>query len=66
MKKNCKECPWVVKSTNNINFTNHAKQYNKAHNCHMIPGGNKKQLWNIKEDCICIGSKKNIKQRWMN
>lgn len=56
-KKPCKECPWVVKSQNNTNFTNHAKKWNKTHNCHMIDPSKRGGLWDTKKECQCVGNK---------
>jgi hypothetical protein len=39
IKKNCKECPWVVRNKNNDTIINHSKRLNKKHNCHMLITG---------------------------
>ena len=54
VKKQCKECPWKVKSQNNTSITTFAKKHNKQHNCHMVT----KNLWDVKEECMCVGSRK--------
>ncbi len=53
VKKHCKECPWKVKSSNNTSITTFAKKHNKQHNCHIIS----KNLWDVKNDCMCVGSR---------
>ena len=53
--KNCKECPWVVKSNNNKIVVNHSKRHNKKHNCHMSKG---LKLWDDNPTCQCYGNKK--------
>ena len=57
VKKQCKECPWTVKSQNNTSITTFAKKHNKQHNCHM----SSKDIWNVKEECMCVGSRKQIR-----
>ena len=54
---NCKECPWVNKTENNLKFIGYAKRHNKTHNCHMISPSKRGVVWDTKEDCICVGSK---------
>jgi len=55
--KPCKECPWVVKSQNNTTITNHAKKWNKTHNCHMIDPSKRGGLWDTNKERQCIGNK---------
>ena len=57
VKKQCKECPWKVKSQNNTSITTFAKKHNKQHNCHMVT----KNLWDVKEKCVCVGSRNQIR-----
>ena len=58
IKKSCKECPWVVSSRNNTSITNFAKKHNKTHNCHMVPPEKRGGLWDVKKECMCVGSRK--------
>jgi hypothetical protein len=54
IKKQCKECPWKVKSGNNTTITTFAKKHNKRHNCHMT---SPKSLWDVNDKCMCAGSR---------
>ena len=56
MKKQCKECPWVIKNNHNDMIVGFSKKMDKPHNCHMTNGG--KELWNLKEETKCIGRQK--------
>jgi len=56
-KKQCIECPWKVKSQNNTLLTTFAKKHNKQHNCHMIHPNKRGGLWDVKEECMCVGSR---------
>lgn len=60
MRGNCKECPWVVKSQNNLSITKHAQLYGKVHNCHMIAPEKRGDLWDTKKGCECIGARDTI------
>jgi len=59
MKNNCKECPWVVKSTHNSKWKSWISNLIKVgfrkdekHNCHMVA-----PVWgNITEKTMCKGS----------
>jgi hypothetical protein len=62
MKHKCKECPWVVKTQNNINLIKHSKQHNRSHNCHMVNYTKSGGLWDTKKEFECVGSLEN-KQR---
>ena len=58
IKKQCKECPWKVKSSNNTSITNFAKKHNKQHNCHMIDTSKRGSLWDVKDEKHqCVGNK---------
>jgi len=56
IKKNCKECPWVVRNKNNDTIINHSKRLNKKHNCHMLITGTNKKLWTLDPEFECFGS----------
>jgi hypothetical protein len=60
VKKQCKECPWKVKSNNNTTITTFAKKHKKQHNCHMV---SPKNLWDVNEECMCAGSRKQKKNK---
>ena len=60
VKKSCKECPWVVKNSHNKRMVDFAKKHKKQHNCHMLPSDKRGFLWNVKEECMCAGSRKHI------
>jgi hypothetical protein len=62
IKKHCKECPWKVKSQNNTSITEFAKKHNKQHNCHMIDPSKRGSLWDVKEECMCAGSRKQMEE----
>ena len=53
----CKECPWVVRNQFNDMIIKHSKQYDKSHNCHMIPQQKRGDLWDVKEKTKCVGRK---------
>lgn len=57
MQKNCKECPWNVKSKNNTIFTEHSIRHNKKHNCHMIPSEKIGNVWDCNGKYQCVGNK---------
>jgi hypothetical protein len=60
VKKQCKECPWKVKSQNNTSIMEFSKKHNKQHNCHMIDPSKRGGLWDVKEECMCAGSRKQM------
>lgn len=58
LKKPCKECPWVVRNKHNDTIVNHAKKWNKTHNCHMVDSN----IWDTKKECQCAGNKQYMEQ----
>ena len=58
-RKPCKECPWVVDNFHNRGIRKFSIRMGKEHNCNMIKSDD---LWNVKEECACVGKNKmNIK-----
>ena len=59
----CKECPWVVDSENNRNFTEHSKRHKKKHNCHMVKSEDREnKLWTDTPTHQCQGNKDYLEQ----
>lgn len=56
MRKNCKECPYIVDNDNNHNkkFREISKKHGK-HKCHMIKDGD---FWKPTDENICCNFKK--------
>lgn len=62
-KKQCRECPWVIRNQFNDMIIEHSKKYDKPHNCHMIPQEKRGPLWDVKEETKCVGRNKFEKQK---
>jgi hypothetical protein len=56
VKKNCKECPHIIRNRHNDMIVDFSKRMKKKHNCHMIREGSK-NLWEVGDPSFeCYGS----------
>jgi hypothetical protein len=64
MRKNCKECPWVVNNKHNESWPHYVEKMesigqikNKKHSCHMITSDTWGYKTKIDNTNVCIGYK---------
>lgn len=57
MRKNCQECPYIIRNRHNDKFVEFVNKFGLKHNCHMTPGV--KDFWNINnKKWECYGRKR--------